>query len=93
MSRFCPQQKQGAAKFAHFIRKLRRNLLISFANYGLRQFVRKRKTNFGGSKICSFHSQTTGCGNLFVNGKPTSGAAKFAHFIRKLRRKAAAICS
>nr|YP_025774.1 hypothetical protein PsakpMp21 [Tupiella akineta]AAQ18733.1 hypothetical protein [Tupiella akineta] len=32
------------------------------------------------------------CGNLFVNSQ-TSWAAKFAHFIRKLRRKAAAICS
>nr|YP_025821.1 hypothetical protein PsakpMp67 [Tupiella akineta]AAQ18780.1 hypothetical protein [Tupiella akineta] len=45
----------------------------------LRQFVRKL-TNFGGSKICSFHSQTAakGCGNLFVDGKPTSGAAQNA---------------
>nr|YP_025770.1 hypothetical protein PsakpMp17 [Tupiella akineta]AAQ18729.1 hypothetical protein [Tupiella akineta] len=42
-----------------------------------KQFVRKL-TKFYVSKICSFHSQTAakGCGNLFVNGKPTSGAAR-----------------
>nr|YP_025818.1 hypothetical protein PsakpMp64 [Tupiella akineta]AAQ18777.1 hypothetical protein [Tupiella akineta] len=40
MSKFCPQQKQGAAKFAHCILKLR-------------QFVR-RLTNFGGRKFAHF---------------------------------------
>nr|YP_025809.1 hypothetical protein PsakpMp55 [Tupiella akineta]AAQ18768.1 hypothetical protein [Tupiella akineta] len=61
MSRFCPQQKQGAAKFAHCIRRLRgQNLLIAFADFYLRKMrgsLRKLRRNAAGAKVkkvCEF---------------------------------------